>query len=310
MKITVLLLLAACALRAADTSATRKKDLLWNKLAQNIETLDRQFNGAAGVAILDLTDGRSWTYHADEVFPTASTIKLTILADLYRQEDLARQGKPSVARLNTLYTVQKEDLVTDSAVLGNMTPGVTVLTNRDLAGAVVAVSDNSASNILAKRLGMGNVNAMLDELNLKQTRLQRMMMDLQAAREGRENVATPNELVRLLQAVYEKKVFGPELTDDFFRLLSTTKDSWMPRLLPESVKVANKPGALAGVRCDAGIIFVPNRPFALAVMTSYDENEHTAEEFISQVSLMAWKMFDVLAVSSDYGRQITERNSH
>ena len=305
------MLFAACALMmAGDDTASRKKDLLWNKLAQNIEALDRQFNGAVGVAILDLTDGREWMYQADEVFPTASTIKLAILADLFHQEDLARQGKPAITRLGTLYTVQKEDLVADSAVLGNMTPGVTVLTNRDLAGAVVAVSDNSASNILAKRLGMSNVNALLDQLNLNQTRLGRMMMDLQAAREGRENIATPKELVLLLQALHNKKVFGPELTADFFTLLSTPKDSWMPRLLPEGVKVAIKPGSLAGVRCDAGIVYVPNRPFALAIMTAYDENEHAAEELISQISLMAWKMFDVMSVSSEYGRQITERNSH
>ncbi len=310
MKLLSLFLLGACALLAGDTTASRKTDLLWSKLAHNIEVLDQHFGGVLGVAILDLTDYHEWTYHADEIFPTASTIKLAILADLFHQEDLGRAGKPAITRLNTLYTVQKQDLVADSAVLGNMTPGITILTNRDLAGAVVAVSDNSASNILAGRLGMSSVNKFLDQLGLKQTRLKRMMMDLQAARENRENIATPQELVLLLQALYDKRICSPELTADFFTLLSTPKDSWMPRLLPESVKVANKPGSLAGVRCDAGIVFVPNRPFALAVMTTYDEDEHAAEELISQISLAAWKMFDLLSVSSEYGRQITERNSH
>src|SRR5690348_8628465 len=154
IKILLLVFGIAFAARAADDSAARKQDLLWQKLATRIEALDRQLDGVLGVAIQDLTDHREWTYHADEVFPTASTIKLAVLAELFHEEQLARDGKPGNARLADRYIVRKEDLVPDSAVLGNLTPGVTVLTNRDLGGAIVAVSDNSASNILATRLGM------------------------------------------------------------------------------------------------------------------------------------------------------------
>ena len=310
MKTLLLLLGIACALQAAGDSASRKRDMLWQKLATRIEKLDQQLDGVLGVAILDLTDHREWTYHADEEFPTASTIKLAVLAELFHQEQLARDGKSGNATLKDRYVVHTRDLVPDSAVLDHLTPEVTVLTNRDLAAAVVAVSDNSASNILTTRLGMARINQTLDSLGLKQTRLRRQMMDLEAARQGRENIATPRELVLLLAAIYNNQLFRPDLTKDFFNLLSTPKDSSLPRLLPESVKVANKPGELAGVRCDAGIIFVPGRPFAIAVMTTYDREEHSAANIISQVSLLAWRMFDVFSVSSPYGRQITERNSH
>ncbi|MGA8597095.1 MAG: serine hydrolase [Bryobacteraceae bacterium] len=310
MKRFILFLLLACSCLGGDDTAARKQDMLWQKLARNIEGLDSQLDGVMGVAIVDLTDHRQWAYHADDVFPTASTIKLAILADLYRQGELSLEGKPARARLSDRYTVRREDLVADSAVLGNMTPGVTILTNRDLAGAVVAVSDNSASNILASRLGIDDVNALLDSLGLKKTRLRRQMMDLAAAKQGRENVATPAELVSLLRAIYDNQIFRPALTKDFFTLLATPKDSWIPRLIPEGVKIANKPGSLAGVRCDAGIVFVPNRPFAIAIMTTYDRDEHASEETISRVAQLAWRMFDVMSVSSSYGRQITERNSH
>jgi beta-lactamase class A len=301
-----LALLLACAvvLKAADDTAARKRDILWQKLATRVEALDQQLDGVLGVAILDLTDRREWDYHAEEEFPTASTIKLAILAELFHQEQLARDGKPGNQRLMDRYVVRKEDLVPDSAVLGNLTPGVTLLTNRDLAGAVVAVSDNSASNILASRVGMARVDETLESLGLKQTRLRRQMMDLEAARQGRENIATPRELVSLLAAIYRNQLFPADLTKDFFDLLSTPKDSSLPRLLPESVKVANKPGALQGVRCDAGIVFLPNRPFAIAVMTTYDRDEQQASNIIGQVGLLAYRMFDVLSVSSSYGRNM------
>jgi beta-lactamase class A len=157
---------------------------------------------------------------------------------------------------------------------------------------------------------MPRVDAMLDSLNLKKTRLRRQMMDLKAAVEGRENVATPRELAELLRAVYQNKLFRPELTKDFFTLLSTTKSSFIPRELPEDLKIANKPGELDGVRCDAGIVFVPNHPFAIAVMTSYDRDGRSAEALIGQVALQTWRMFDIISVSSEYGRQIIERTNH
>lgn len=309
-RLYALILILAALVAAADTTASRKEGILWDKLAQTIAAEDKNLDGVLGVAIVDLKTGREWTLHADEVFPTASTIKLALLAELYRQHEQALAGKPGNAKLTDTYTVRKEDIVVDSAVMANLTPGVTVVTNRDLAGMVVAVSDNSATNVLIDRVTFARVNQLLDTLGAHETRLQRKMMDLNAAREGRENIATPRQIAMLLTAAQQGKLFGPELTKDFFTLLSTTKDSWMPRLIPEGVKIANKPGSLAGVRNDAGVIFVPNRPFVLVIMTAYDRDEHAAEETISRISLATYRFFDTLSVSSEYGRQITERNSH
>ncbi|PYX51399.1 MAG: hypothetical protein DMG79_03205 [Acidobacteria bacterium] len=82
------------------------------------------------------------------------------------------------------------------------------------------------------------------------------MMDLQAAKEGRENISTPHEMMTLLDAIYHGKVLNQESTQDFFQMLSTNKDSWIPRDLPADLKIANKPGALEAVRNDSGIVFV------------------------------------------------------
>ena len=79
--------------------------------------------------------------------------------------------------------------------------------------------------MLIERVGMQNVNAMLDSLGLTHTRLRRKMMDLQAAKEGRENISTPHEMMRLLDAIYHGKVLNKESTADFFTVLGTNKDS-------------------------------------------------------------------------------------
>jgi beta-lactamase class A len=204
--------------------------------------------------------------------------------------------------------VQSSDLVPDSDIMGGLTPGVTRLTLRDLATMMVAVSDNSATNVLIDRVGMQNVNAMLDGLGLTHTRLRRKMMDLQAAKEGRENISTPREMMTLLDAIYHGKVMNQESTADFFKMLSTNKASFIPRDLPPELKVANKPGELEAVRNDSGIVFVEGRPYVICVMTAFLRNERDGEEAISKISLDAWRMFDRLSRASEYGRVVSPGN--
>jgi len=295
------LLLATCAAQTAPPSAGKQK-VLWQKLEASIQDVDQHLDGVMGVAIEDLTTGDHYFLHEDEVFAQASSIKTTVLADLYLQ---AEQDK---LKLTDLYTVRSSDLVPDSDIMNGLTPGVTRVTLRDLATMMVAVSDNSATNVLIDRVGMSNVNAMLDSLGLTHTRLRRKMMDLEAAQQGRENISTPREMMTLLDAIYRGKVLDKESTADFFKMLSTNKESFLPRDLPPDLKVANKPGELEAVRNDSGIVFVEGRPYVICVMTAFLRNERAGEEAISKVSLETWRMFDRLSRATEYGRVVSPGN--
>jgi beta-lactamase class A len=288
---------------ALAQSTAEKQQLLWQKLESTIHDVDHSLDGVIGVAILDLTSGQKFLLHADEVFPQASSIKIAVLAELYHQ---AQSGK---VKLTDLYTVQASDLVTDSDIMGGLTPGVTRITLRDLATMMVAVSDNSATNVLIDRVGMESVNGLMSSLGLTRTRLRRKMMDLKAASEGRENISTPGEMMVLLENLYRGKVLNKEMTEDFFKVLSTHKSSFIPRELPEGLKIANKPGELEGVRNDSGVVFVEKRPYVICVMTTYLQRERDGEDAISRISLAAYRMFDRLARASEYGRVISPANS-
>ena len=300
MKTILCLLLTATAL--AQT-APNKQQLLWQKLESSITDVDKGLDGVLGVTIVDLTDSHQYNLHADDVYPQASSIKIAVLAELYRQ---AQQGK---LKLTDFYTVTASDLVPDSDIMGGLTPGVTKLTLRDLATIMVAVSDNSATNVLIDRVGMDNVNTLMTSLGLPHTRLRRKMMDLKAAGEGRENVSTPREMATLLEQLYRGKVLNKEMSDDFFKVLSTHKDSWIPRYLPEGLKIANKPGSLEGVRNDSGVIFLEHRPYIICVMTTYLRHESDGEDAIAHISQAAYRMFDRLSRASEYGRVISPGNS-
>jgi beta-lactamase class A len=286
----------------ANTAAA-KQQVLWQKLEASINDVDRHLDGVMGVAIEDLTSGQKFQLRGDDVFPQASSIKTALLAGLYRQ---VQDGK---LKLTDLYTVQASDLVPDSDIMNGLTPGVTRITLRDLATMVVAVSDNSATNVVIDKVGMDNVNALMDSMGLKHTRLRRKMMDLKAAGEGRENISTPNEMATLLDQLYRGKVLNKELSEDFFKLLSTHKSSFIPRDLPDDLKIANKPGELEGVRNDSGVVLVQNRPYVICVMTTYLHRERDGEDAISRISAEAYRMFDRLARASEYGRVISPGNS-
>jgi beta-lactamase class A len=278
-------------------------DLLWRKAEARIDEIAMRFDGVMGLAIVDLTDGRpTLLRNAEHVFPAASSIKLAILIELYHQDEQARAGAKGNATLNDLYIFDSKDLVEDSRIMGGLSVGVTRVTNRDLAQFMVAVSDNTAANILIDRVGKDNVNSTLRGLGLAKTMLRRKMMDVAAAQRGDENVTTPHEMVQLLEAIYKGKVLKADSTKELIKQLSTLKPSYIPRELPDSVQVANKPGELEGVRTDSGIVFSANRPFAISVMTAYASDERAAERAISEVAREAYHYFEMRGKTSEYGR--------
>ena len=305
---TLVFLLGSAMVHAADTPLNAKQQALWEHLRLDVSEVEQQLDGVLGVAVLDLNSGQQLLIRADEIFPQASSIKIAVLAELYHQAQQSTHRMSGKAALSDRYVVRAADLVPDSAILGGLTPGVSSLTNRDLATIMVAVSDNSATNILIDRIGMDNVVRLTESLGLAHTQLRRKMMDLEAAAQGRENISTPREMMQLLEQLYRGKVIGSPLLDDFFNVLATHKDSWIPRDLPPELKIANKPGELEGVRNDSGIVFLKNRPYVICVMSTYLANERAGEEAIARISSLAYGVFERFSRASDLGRVISPGN--
>jgi beta-lactamase class A len=306
----IVLIFAACcgafsqgAPACCPEATAQKKQLLWQKLETQVQETDKNLDGVMGVAILDISSGQTLLWHADEVFAQASSIKIAVLAELYRQ---AAQGK---LKLTELYAVRKSDMVQDGDIYNGLTPGLTQVTLRDLATMMIAVSDNSATNVLIDRVGMENVNGTLRGLGLKNTLLRRKMMDIKAASEGRENISTPREMMVFLQALYAGKLFDGELKDDFFRMLATHKQSPMRRVVPEEIVSADKPGELEAIRNDSGIVFAENRPFVICVMTGYLLHEADGEAAIARITRAAYNYFDRIGGATEYGRVVSTKNS-
>jgi len=252
-----------------------------------------------GVAVKDLKSGATIAVRADEVFPQASSIKLAVLYELFRQAeegrlDLAETTRPGLPRVGGGGVLQW---------LGDRVS----LTWRDLAVLMMGWSDNEATNLLIDRVGMDAVNRRLDRLELPRTRLQRKMIDLEAARRGRENVSTPSEMVRLVEALYRGAGLSPARAKDLLDVAVVEKDSPFRVPLPAGLRVADKPGSLEGVRCVTAVVDLPGRPYAAAIMTTYLRRDEDGEAAIRAISAALYETFDRLARSSEFGRVISDK---
>ncbi len=295
-----MLVLAPCALAQTQPKASLQQDL-HTKLESEILREANGLSGVMGYFIQDLTTGETFEHNADVVFPTASSIKLAVLLELLRQD---QEGKLS---LDEKHTVVRGETVAGDPILYMLGDGTVTMTLSDVATFMVVLSDNSATNILIERVGMANINSRVASLGLTETRLRRKMIDLEAARQGRENVSTPRELSELLIKVRSSGVLDPVRTKKYLGLLALPKDSLFNKALPAGTVIEDKPGALEGVRCDAGIIEIPGHPFAITVMTTYLADENEGERAVEALARQAYEHFTRLARASSYGRVISER---
>lgn len=288
------------ALLPAGARAGEKEDALLAKLRARVEAVDASLDGVLALSLKDLKTGATvMELRAAEPYPTASSIKLAVLYELYRQ---AEEGRVDLAGLTTPPLPR----VKGGGVLQDLSERVT-LTWRDLAVMVARWSDNEATNLLIDKVGLDAVNRRLDALRLPGVRLRRKMMDLDAARDGRENVGSPAEMRRLAETVFAGTGLSPERARDLRTLAALPKSSPFREALPETVAIMDKPGELEGVRCVSAVVDVPGRPYSISIMTAYLRSDADGERAIREISAAVYETFDRLARSSDLGRVISER---
>jgi beta-lactamase class A len=271
------------------------------KLAAAIHEVEARLDGVLGLALKDLETGKTVFLNEREVFPQASSIKIAILLETFKQ---AQEGR---LKLDEFIAVDEARKVPGSGVLFYLGRPSLSLSIRDLAVLMVVLSDNTATNLLIDKVGLEAVNKRLDALGLPKTRLRRRMMDLKAAAEGRENVSTPLEMMTLLEKIWKGTALGEPYRKDMLEILAIPKTSPLHDGVPETIEVAEKPGELEAVRCDSGIIKLPGRPYVLSVMTTYLKRDADGNPAIAKISKIVYEHLARLARSSEIGRVVSEK---
>ena len=298
---TILILFTAALAAGAAAAQSRFPALLDAKFRAAVGEVEAGLDGVLGLALKDLETGRTFFINEREVFPQASSIKIAVLFEVFKQ---AEEGR---LKLDEFIALEEGRKVEGSGVLFHLGRPSLSLSVRDLAVLMVVLSDNTATNLLIDRAGLEAVNARLDALGLPKTRLRRKMMDLKAAAEGRENVSTPLEMMTLLEKIWKGGALTEPYRKDLLAILAIPKGSPLRAGVPESVVVAEKPGELEAVRCDSGIVMLPGRPYVLCVMTTYLKNDADGNPAIARISRLAYEHFSRLERSSEIGRVVSDK---
>ena len=277
-----------------DTSAALVETLRGHTRTA-LEATAGEADGVVGYVIADLDGPERFTRLERAPFPAASTIKLALLYELFRRAD---EGS---IRLDDVRPMDRSRAVPGGLLFELTAPA---LSNRDLAIAMILQSDNTAANVLIDRLGMDAVNRRMSALGLSGTRLRRHMIDLDAARKGRENVTTPADLTRLLVAFHRGEGLTPASAAAALEILKKPKRTAISTGVPADVPIASKPGGLEGVRADAGIVYVPGRPYVFVAMATFMPEDGEPERPLEALARTAYQYFSRRATPSEYGRQI------
>ena len=241
----------------------------------------RRFDGVLGVAAIHLGTGETIAVDADRRFPTASAIKTAILVEAYHQ---IAEGK---LRKDQLVTLVEEEKVGGSGVLHSLRAGGAYPVG-DLLFLMIALSDNTATNMLVKLVGTRNVVARMESYGLRETRLYRPTF-----RGGHPDVfpeeerdyglgsSTPRETAKLMELIARGKAVSAAASSEMRALLGKQQDHDMiPRRLPtdgtvefagksgtDEEKLPDASGRKGAVRADSGIVTTPRGSYVIAIYT-------------------------------------------
>ncbi len=289
-------LLAGASVAAQAPVPARTSSELRQKMQTQLESIAARVDGVMGYTIVDLTNGERVDRLQDEVFPLASTIKLSILYELFKQAD---EGKVNLDRILAL---DRRHVVAGTGVLVEL--GTPSLALRDYATLMIVLSDNTATNVLIDVVGMRNVTARMTGAGLPSLKLRRKMIDLAAARRGDENVGSSSDVAKLLGMIHRGEGLRKESAAALVAILKKPKATALRRGVAASVEVADKSGTLDGVESDAGIVYLPGRPYIFAATTTYLKDNAAGEAAITAASRAAFDYFSRIANSSEYGRSL------
>ena len=255
-----------------------------------------EYEGVAGVHLVDLTSGDRFAVNDELLFPQASTIKVPMLLELFRRAE----SEPGLLRRRV--DVTDEVRTGGSGVLRHLTDGGSSLSLEDHAIYMIVYSDNTSTNVLIDALGMDAVNALSASLGAGHTRLARKMQRPEASVRGDENLSTPRDAALIMERIASCDLPMSKTGCARVReILEIYKGGPIRNPVPRQVPIAFKPGGITGVATVWGLVDVPDRPYVISVMSNYGGNGGAVVEAVSAV---AYDYFSRLSGITLYGTRV------
>jgi beta-lactamase class A len=263
-------------------------------LTQKLGLAIAGFHGDVGLYVRHLTTGRTAAFSADELFPTASMIKVPILVGLFDRIEHGELDyhKPLAYDESRRYD-EGEDLLASFKHGEKISP-------RKLATLMIAFSDNTASLWCQELAGTGTaINRWLAEHGFERTRVN-------SRTAGREDdrrkfgwgQTTPREMAELLVRIRAGRAVGLAASEEMYRMLGRSYwDGESLSQIPPTVHCASKQGAVNRSRSEVVLVHAPSGDYVFCVITKNQQDQSWGRDnegfvLLRRVSRLLWEHFE------------------
>ena len=269
-------------------------------LRARVQRIIRRFSGRAGVAARNLTTGETLYINEAEVFPSLSSIKVAIMAELFFRID---QGNLS---LTDRLTVKDADIRGGTGVLRELDMPLE-LTVRDVCMLMMIVSDNSCTWMMSNRLGRDRINARmrslgLDEIELRSNLSATTFDEMEGHDIDAYSASSARDFTALVTMMAQGELVSAEASEQMLDIMGRCQHiDYLGRYLPinqfpaeskmvSPVTMHNKIGAYLHGRCDTALIETPTVRYTATVMTAYSTDPsltlstHEGVEAVGRIS--------------------------
>ena len=255
---------------------------LTDTLGNSLNTYISKFPAKTNVYIyLESTNNKTvFKKNENKILSAASIIKIPVMIEVMEQV------KEKKFKLQDKITLSEKDKVSGSGVLKSNKSGLKLTIYR-LVYLMITESDNTATNMLINKVGMQAINIRMQKLGLTKTFLQLLIMDFEAASQGKDNYTSAYETAILLKKIYNNQIATPDLCQIMINILKKTKNNKAILKFLPSVPVAHKTGSLYNIYGDTGIIYT-ERPFILSIFVQGQTIEKS-EKIIGDIAKISFE---------------------
>ena len=256
------------------------------RLQTELNLLSTHAPGHVGMVVKDLTTGLSTGVNESANMPAASTIKIPVMVEVFRQMAV---GEFDLNREVTLQGTDRDDGWGDLvyAPLGNR------YSVANLLRLMITESDNTATNMLIRLVGRAHINQTMERLGLRQTRLAdyiRSDGDIRSLR------TSPLDMMQLLDGMAHERLVDAWSSRAMIAILTGQRhNGLLPEPLPPGTQIAHKTGTLHDTLNDVGIVYLSNAPYIIAVLTTQLPTLESGRQFIRGVSRLAYDSLEKFA---------------
>lgn len=250
----------------------------YHRLMEELQAQSKTFSGDTSIVIKDLWTQKKVEINPDKQIPSASLVKLPIMAAVFQAEE------EGYIKFSDKLVLKRSHKVYAKKGFYRKRTGKN-FTIKEVMEKMIITSDNTATNMIVDRLGFVYLNEKFYEFGLSNTDFKRGIMELKLRKYGVDNYTTAEDMAFLLEKIYRKELVSKKASEAMLEILKKQRvNDRIPRYLPDEVDVAHKTGTLRDTVSDVGIVFTKKGDFIISVLTQNIKSWRTAKKFISRIA--------------------------